>query len=255
MSIAYDVIRFDITTQFDERTFWSYFTYYCIEEHGYFFNHTIFCVSLSKCSVLARQIYLSEGSKSGIRLRASSPHGIWVFIRPIWAEWAAVIAEAGECDTRQPRPGEASLLWCDGWAGTGRCCHRVTVSLIITLHQNNRAQADMSVMQDNVINGFSNMMSPPVNGKLVHKTARNENYTTMKITVSPRIIIFKYCFCQTSVTLLTCVSRGDLGCEEAMFVCRSHNICHSSWQRDKMVPGPSMPWVRRRLVRAPADCG
>ena len=88
-----------------------------------------------------------------------------------------MIAEAGECDTRQPRPGEASLLWCDGWAGTGRCHHRVTVSLIITLHQNNRAQADMSVMQDNVINGFSNMMSPPVNGKLVHKTARSENYT------------------------------------------------------------------------------
>ena len=56
--------------------FWSYFTYYYIEEHGYFFNHTIFCVSLSKCSVLARQIYLSEGSKSGVRLRASSPHGI-----------------------------------------------------------------------------------------------------------------------------------------------------------------------------------
>ena len=56
--------------------FWSYFTYYYIEEHGYFFNHTIFCVSLSKCSVLVRQIYLDEGSKSGIRLRASSPHGI-----------------------------------------------------------------------------------------------------------------------------------------------------------------------------------
>ena len=176
MSIAY-VIRFNITTQFDERTFLVIFYYYIEEHHGYFFNHTIFCVSLSKCSVLVRQIYLSEGSKSGIRLRASSPHGIWVFIRPIWAEWAAVIAEAGECDTRQPRPGEASLLWCDGRAGTGRCRHRVTVSLIITLHQNNRAQADMSVMQDNVINGFSNMMSPPVNGKLVHKTARSENYT------------------------------------------------------------------------------
>ena len=75
MSIAY-VIRFNITTQFDERTFLVIFYYYIEEHHGYFFNHTIFCVSLSKCSVLVRQIYLSEGSKSGIRLRASSPHGI-----------------------------------------------------------------------------------------------------------------------------------------------------------------------------------
>ena len=78
-----------------------------------------------------------------------------------------MIAEAGECDTRQPRRGEASLLWCDGGAGTGPLPppgHRVTNNYFAPKQQSTGRHVS------DAINGFSNMLSPPVNGKHVHKS-------------------------------------------------------------------------------------